>query len=262
MGEGEAERVQDTSKRIDSIVEEYGGMISREAAEKLSGTKMQHRIHAVKEINDFVYEEGSVVDLEGPIYRIFNPYVFEKEGKKRQIRKIVVGDTESSITITVWDRASEMIDRLVLERGDKVRCYNLVVTRDVKDICLRSRGNTYLVKVAAASSKALSFEALMPGKKDIDIIGKVVSVDPIRYFTDLSRRRTAVSSCMLSDGHRLLKAMLWRSSSAFASDMHPGDYIKIEFASTKNAGNSIEISAGDSARILISSALRPRVKAH
>ena len=124
----------------------------------------------------------------------------------------------------------------------------------------RESRSANIVRVAPSKAEVTRLSALKNLDKDIDIIGKVVSVDPVRYFTDLSGRHVSVSSCTLSEGSTNIRMSMWRSSSLYAAEMHPGDYVKAEFVSVKASESGLEISAGDYSRIFIGSSLRPQVR--
>ncbi len=257
----EVDERRDVSKKACGVINDYGGMISRGDAERIARERQQPRQkYTAAEISAAVTKDLDTANIEDRVYRIFNPKVFEKNGRKRQRREIVLGESRC-ITITLWDNASGMIDRLGIERGDRIVCYNVSPRKGVSGTELAGGSSTQIVRVAPSSAPHADLSRLKGDEKDVDVIGRVVSVDPIRYFTDLGGRLAGVSNCTISDGHATLRMAMWRSSSAYAAEMHPGDYVKAEFVGIRKTGEAFEITAGDSSRILINNALKSRIKA-
>jgi hypothetical protein len=196
--------------------------------------------------------DGSIVDIEDSVYRVFNKLRFEKNGSARINRIVVLGGEGSSVRIVFWDKSADAVDTALIQRKDRVIATNLRIKKTGDDTELHSTSATYISRLMPARSAVTDFSQLHGGEKNIDVTGRVVSVSPIRYFRDLSGKESGVSDCSISDGKAEIRMSLWGSSSICAGEMHPGDYIKAEFVSARLTDNGIEITANDSARLLLS----------
>jgi len=207
---------------------------------------------SVQQVSGAGIADGDTVDIEDSMYRIFNKLRFEKAGVARISRVAVFGGEGSSVRATFWDKSAEMIDAALVQRKDRVVVTNMRVKKSGDDTELQSTASTYISRLVPARSAVTDFSQLKGGEKNIDVSGRILSVNPIRFFRDLSGRDSGVADCTVTDGRMEARLVLWGSSSACTADMHPGDYIKAEFVSAKLTDNGMEIVASDSSRLLLS----------
>ncbi len=217
-----------------------------------SSVAAQRRKLTIQELTASKLAEGDTVDIEDSVYRIFNKLRFERNGAVRVNRIVVLGSEGKSVRVVFWDKSAEMIDSATVQRKDRVIATNLRTKKTGDELELYSTASTYISRIMPAKTAVTDFSQLHGGEKNIDVSGRVLSVNPIRYFKDLSGRDSGVADCSISDGKTELALRLWGSSSACAGEMHPGDYLKAEFVSAKATENGVEITANDSARLLLS----------
>lgn len=252
------DNTEDSSKKeVEKIIEEHGGMISRDMAVEIASGKAAEGRKAgrasIADLRSGRIKTGNIVELETEVYRVFNKVRFEKDNKERFRRVLVLGKENDSLRVVLWDKHAQLVDSLSIERGDKIIASNLRVVEGREGPELSSTGSTFLSRAAPSNTGISDFSELRSGNRNIDIIGRVVSVSQIRYFVDLDGKQSGVSDCTITDGKIELKLVMWRSSSSCAAEMHPGDYIKVECASVKSTEAGVEISAADTSRILVTS---------
>jgi ssDNA-binding replication factor A large subunit len=248
-------------KELRKVVDEHRGMISKKMANGIIQQRKKEERPSkarVSEILSGMLSDGSIISMEEQVYRIFNKKSFTASGRDRMRRSIVLGDESANIPVTLWDKHAEMIDNLLIERGDRILADKLKLKKSEYGYELSTLSNTYLARLQASKNAVSDFSQLKPGERNIDIAGKVTSVGNIRHFNDLKGRESSVSDATLSDGRNEVRLVMWGSSSMYAGALHPGDLIKIEFAIVKETNQGIEISANDSSRILVKSSQEPR----
>jgi len=236
-------------------IDAYSGMISREAASNLS----KPRKIKVEDILSGNVREGELVDIEDYVYRVFNPRRFEKDGRERHVRTIILGNVERSVRVTLWDKSSALVDMIPIERQDKIYINNLLVRKGLNELELSSRGNTFFTRISASNTGISDFSTLTAGENNIDILAKIVAIGPVKYFDYQNGKQRKVARCTLSDGLVNLSAAFWDSSCEYISTAHPGDYIKIEFGSVKE-NNGLEINAGNFSRVVANKLFKNRMK--
>ncbi|MGB9732557.1 MAG: hypothetical protein ACPLYE_01535 [Candidatus Micrarchaeales archaeon] len=236
-------------------VDAYSGMISRENIGKLNGNPKKVKVDDI--LNGKV-QEGEVVDIEGNVYRIFNPRRFEKDGKERHVRTLILGDGEKSIRVALWDKASALADIMPIERGDKINASNLLLKKGLTELELSSRQNTFFTRVSISNTGIGDFSMLKIGDKDIDVLAKIVEIGSTKYFEDQNGKQRKVVRCVITDGLANMNAAFWDSSCDYIVSAHPGDFIKIEFCSIKD-NNGMEVNAGNFSRIIVNKIFKSRL---
>lgn len=248
-------------EHIARVMKEYNGMITKDMAKSIL-TKDTQKGHIKVDINDIISNKvpvGRIVDLSEHVYRIFNRIRFDASDNNKQKRTIVLGKEQSTLPLTLWDKKSDLADVLPIERNDIVHIQNLKVIKTGPSGELSSTQETHITKTSSGGTAISDFSKITGNEKNIDIIGRIVSLSQIRYFMDLSGKQSSISDCIISDGKIELRLVLWKSSSQAVAEMHPGDYIKVEFVNTKQKDSGIEIVASDTSRILINNSLYQRL---
>ena len=228
-------------------VDAYSGMIGRENINKITERPKKVKI---EDIFNGKVNEGDIVDIEDYVYRIFNPRRFEKDGKERHVRTLIMGDTEKSIRVALWDKASALVDTMPIERGDKISATNLLLRKGLTDLELSSRQNTFFTRLSISSTGIGDFSMLKMNDKEIDVFAKIIEIGSPKYFEDQNGKQRKVVRCIISDGISNLNAAFWDSSCDYIINAHPGDFIKIEFCSVKD-NNGMEINAGNFSRVVV-----------
>ncbi|MFN4133238.1 MAG: OB-fold nucleic acid binding domain-containing protein, partial [Candidatus Hadarchaeales archaeon] len=89
------------------------------------------------------------------------------------------------------------------------------------------------------------------GMEDVDVLGRVVNVGPIKSFEMEGGEEGKVASIVISDGEKWIRVSLWGEWAEFAPQLKPGDAVKLENASVKvGLGNRVELSLGAGGRII------------
>jgi hypothetical protein len=223
------------------------------ASAQNQGSKPKRKL-TVADIKPNEVVEGDIFDIEDNVYRIFNKINFEKDGKARQSRTVVFGAEGGTVRSVLWDKAAEMVDAALLQRRDRALATNMRVKKTDDEVELYSTNTTYLSRLAPSRSAISDLTQLKGDERNIDIVGRVVSVGGIKLFKGLGGREGGVSECTITDGRITVRVALWGSSSSYAPSIHPGDYLKLEFVSVKATANGTDITSNDSSRLLISRA--------
>jgi ssDNA-binding replication factor A large subunit len=233
-------------------------MIGKNIAAKIESNKNYSKSN-VKQLIALSPNDNELVSIEDTVYRIFNKNRIENNGVTRLRRDLVLGEEGSTLTVVLWDKSCELVDTLLVQRGDKVLISNLKVRTIQDSIELINTAGTYISRVIPTEIDVKTdFSSLNGNEKNIDILGRILSVSPIRYFKDLDGKQNGISECTISDGFVEGRVTLWKSSSGYANEMHPGSYIKIEYCSIKKIEDKLDITANDYSRILLGQGLTPK----
>ncbi len=199
------------------------------------------------------------VDVRDYIYRIFNPTEFQTQARKGIRRAMVLGREGYAVKVTLYDKYADFIDINAFERGDVILAKNMLV--DNASMELRNTRDTLMSRIVPSQSGITDFSRLVDGQKNIDVIGKLIEIGPIRYVNTLGREsQVAVADCIITDSEATMPVSLWGSSALMSTKMKPNDYIKIEFCSVRSRNSSAEIYAPDTSRVLISKSLYGKMR--
>lgn len=219
----------------------------------------------ILKIGDASEEEN--VTIIGVVTKIYDTIKFEKnDGTEGQIRSIEVTDDTGSIRVTLWNKETE----IAMDKGDiiKIEGGNIEFDDYAGD---RYRLNTgwnaaivmnpeiddelkeKLSKVDNTQVKKI--EEVLDTEKDegeeVDVIGRILSIDDIRQFQRVDGTEGQVRSIDLADETGIVRISLWDEKSDI--DQGLGDAIKIENARTRLGQGRMELSVGRSSRITIPS---------
>lgn len=244
-----------TDKEIEKKVNEYGGLITKDKAVELLNKPQQQVQQQRRKVTVATLaqaNEGDVVDMEDTVYRVFNKIRTDNTNPLKLSRSVVFGVEGSCSTAVLFDKSALLVDSAEIQRKDKAIATNLRVKKVGDELQLYATAGTYLSRVSPSRTHVGDFLELKGGERNIDIAGRIATVGVLSSYKGIDGKENAVSECSITDGKIEMRVSLWKSSSTYVKEMRPGDYVKIEFATTKATERGIEVSANDSSRILLS----------
>ena len=221
---------------IGKIIDQNGGLIDKTMASRIKNTQESAKSYQKLSVDLLLKrgaEDESIVNVEDKVYRVFNKIKIDIKGTPRIKRIIVLGAEGRTVSISLWDKNCNFIDSMLIQRGDSISISSLKVRKISDDIELSSTSGTYISRIVPSYNFKSNFSEIAENERNIDIMGRILSVSPTRYFKDLDGKQSGVSECSVTDGKNEAHVTLWRSSSGYSADMHPGAYIKLEFVSVK-----------------------------
>jgi len=245
----------------EELIDKYSGMITTKQAESIiennagdDSGKIPETI-SVKSLLEFLNNKNSAlgirtVNVQDYIYRIFNPFTYSYSNRQGKSRSLVLGSEGSTIKLNLAGKASDFIDIGKFERGDLVLMKNLLLDSTGSE--LNSGSSTIISRInpAPARSTISDYSLLKEGLKNIDVLGKLIEMNPIRYINSSDGSgQIAVTDCVISDMNNTANVSLWESSALATAGMNVNDFIKIEFCSVRFR-NRIEIYASNLSRIV------------
>ncbi|MDE1825715.1 MAG: hypothetical protein KGH61_04115 [Candidatus Micrarchaeota archaeon] len=250
------------------VVDEHFGMIGKGAAEKIAGdrtlangARMESPVEAMSEIavDDVIRERArvnSLVEMSAQVYRVYNRKVVEIDGRDVEIRIIILGTQGENIRAILFEEKVALANSMPIERGDVLHLVRFVVRRGYNGLELASLLDSRIEKISSSASEVANFSMLRNGQKDVDVIGRIVAIGPVKHSIFSIGRGNDACNCTISDGKTQMRLTVIGNAVHDLSLAHPGDPIKIEFCAVRDEK---ELYANESSRILVSAALRPRL---
>ena len=250
----------------EDVLDSFSGMITKEQAYAIANgeepsahlegfTNVQGLLEFMKAVRGAKSSEDATklytVHIEDTIYRIFN----EEEGCSK--RTVTLGRLGSTINALFADRLSAVVDERGFERGDLIAVRG--ATLDIASERLVGTMKTTISRSRRSNLGITNFSLLKESDRNIDIVGKVSEIGPLRYVNRLgSSGQIAVADCKLTDTSDYIDVTLWGSSALLSKKMHVNDFVKIEFCSVRGIEPKLQINANELSRVLINKELAAR----
>ncbi len=261
-------------ENIDSVINSHYGMITSAQATEIASknNSLLSKEHIdVQGINDFLkmqtHQSSLLKDskggnynviIEDKIYRIFEDFDNIDDNKKKNKRTIILGREGNTIALKLSEKFSKIIDINGFERGDIISARNVLL--DIIHNELIAIPTTVLTRIFPSDSGIKNYDELIDGMKNIDVIGNIIEIGPIRYVNKInSNDLIGISSCVISNTYKTFNVSLWGRAALKTAAMNGNDTIKIEFCAIKKRNNTLEIYANDLSRILINKNLSSRL---
>ncbi|WP_303235647.1 OB-fold nucleic acid binding domain-containing protein [Methanosphaera cuniculi] len=203
------------------------------------------------------------VTILGIITRVYDPITFQrKDGTDGKVRSIEVADTTGKIRVTLWNKETE----IAMDKGDIIKIEDANIEEDDYNDGVRlNTGWNASIKInpdidtqTHDELKALINTTPTPIEdaldinqeegRDIDVIGRILSIADIREFERFDGTTGQVRSLDIADDTGAIRTSLWDEKADINQSL--GDAIKIENAKTRVGQAKMELSVGRSSRII------------
>lgn len=106
------------------------------------------------------------------------------------------------------------------------------------------------VRLAAPSQGRLIIKNIVSGMRSVDVLGKVMRLDPVRTFQK-AERSGSLASMMIADESGSIRVVAWGDQTQIWSNLKEGDIVKISGAYVKDNNEQKELHVGERSRIII-----------
>ena len=194
------------------------------------------------------------VELVARIKHVFSPKMFEKNGKKGELCKMVVADKSGEVSLTAWDEQAKKIVKNKIETGGCFLFKNCYVSsyKDVLQLNLSYNGSMGRVEAEGLpeiDERKVKLSELKKDESDVSVVCRVLSVFPEKTF-EREKGTGRVANFMIGDDGAVLRATVWDDMVDLVKTLKRGDAVKIEGAYTKQGMRGVELHLGYRARIL------------
>ncbi|MGI0141687.1 MAG: hypothetical protein ACREBF_03510 [Candidatus Micrarchaeales archaeon] len=254
------------------VIDEHFGLIDKTTAAKIAQEKSTAQNSEEKDVggakpilttvNQLILEKiriETLVDIEETVYRVYNKKEVEINGADIMIRMIVLGTQGENARLILFREKAELATSIPIERGDRILVNRAVVKRGYNGFELASISQSAIEVLKRANTGINDFN-LIDDRKEVDVLGKVVSIGPIKHSIFSANRDSDSCSFTITDGINQLGVSAIGNAVRDIAAAHPGDVVKIEFAIVKEAVGKKELYVNESGRILVNESLRSRLQ--
>ena len=231
----------------EEVINDYSGMIDKNTANKIASGNNKY---SASSLLSNTISVDSIVDVEDYVIRLFNKRVFNRNQQTHNVRHGVLGNGTNFVRLVLWDNFADLVDKIPIERGDKVLIKFLRVKNSEKGIELHSTKSTSIYRREPHPFGIDDFSNLKDGEIS-DIIGSITSIGSLKYFDRDGKQRNVVDCEITDKNQNKMKLVMWDSSALLTSEINIGTTVKIEFAKVKKINDQLEIHASDKSRVII-----------
>ncbi len=223
----------------------------------------------VPEFQDEITKLGDATEDEnvtviGVITRIFDTITFQKKDNSTgKVKSIEITDDTGKIRATLWNKETE----IQMNKNDIIKIEGANIEYDdynADDYRLNTGWNASItinpeiddelkekleaIDVSGITKISDVLDIDQDEGRDVDVVGRILSINDIRTFTRMDESEGQVRSIDLADETGVVRTSLWDDRAVLGQSI--GDAIKIENARTRLGQGSMELSVGRGARIL------------
>jgi replication factor A1 len=174
-----------------------------------------------------------------------------------QVMRVRLADETGRIRAVFWD--DKVDDVRTSQRGDVLEIVSGLVRRGLGSVLEVHVGRLGHVKVVEDVELAPRLSAtltkianLAPGMNDVDVLGRVMDVGPIREFERRSGGVGQVGSLYVLDDTGSVRLTLWNEKTDVLADVAPDDVVLAEGGYTREGlGGVVELNLGGMGRVTL-----------
>ncbi|MDO8647180.1 MAG: OB-fold nucleic acid binding domain-containing protein [Candidatus Diapherotrites archaeon] len=245
---------QEIEELIKQKKEKFAGMLTDDGAAFMVAKELKVELALEKRISEktsiALLEAGmSNVDLEARVVQAFQTKSFEKNSKKGKMLNLIIADENSEIRLTLWHDMAKKFEEQKIEKGARLALSNCRVAefQGKKQLSLDYNGSFAVLE--EGKEKTQKLEELKDGMQNIDVIGRIARVYPVKKFLK-DNKEGKILNFELSDGKNSMRCTAWNELAEEAENMKQNELVKIENAYTKQGLRAVELHLGWQARII------------
>lgn len=235
--------LEDFMEKVQQKVESMSGLCD----EKTAAMLVAHELGADMsiKISEIDIEKRNVAFV-GTIVNVSPVREFKRDGDVGHVVNVVVSDETGSVRVVLWNELAEHAEELRV--GQTLR-----ISGFVKEGLYGIEVNARNVQVDESEvsinpdelSSAKKISALVPGLGDVDVIGVILEIGPVRTFSRRDGTTGKVSSITIGDETGKVRVALWDDKAEKSSSFKPDDVIRVEHGYTRERYGRIELHVGN-----------------
>ncbi len=179
------------------------------------------------------------INITGVVFRVYNPFEFQREGNKGIFTPIMLHDGTDRIKVLLWGNMSRYITDKRVERGTIItikQAYTRMGRNGQLEVHLGDRGLLEIdteidnSKFPDPEDEIVELDKLDNEMEEIDTRGIVVKIGTRRVFNRKDNTQGSVTNVTLKGKAKLIRMAFWDSRSETPFDFLRGDKVLIQGA--------------------------------
>jgi replication factor A1 len=220
--------------------------------------------HDLPQLKDFfkkigeLREEENRVNTVGVVGDTTPTITFRRGDEVGRLTRVKLIDETGDIWAVFWNEMTESLTDL--KRGDRVEVVNARTRRNIQDSLELHVGKRSQVTISTEERQAIDHTPLRLTKiselrntsRNVNVLARVVDVDPVREFKRPSGEMGRVASAQIEDDTGVTKLVLWGEHASVVGSMSVNDMVMIQNAYVRDGlQGSIELNLGRLGKITV-----------
>jgi len=152
----------------------------------------------------------------------------------------------------------ELVERIVEKSGVSKRDVEDKINAKLKQLSglISKEGAAHIVanqlgiKLVEQTSGKLQIKSILPGLRDVEVLGKVMQIFPARTF-QVQERTGQVGSLTIADETGSIRLVLWGDQCRHLDNIKLGDIVKARSAYVKDQSSALELHLGNRGMLIV-----------
>lgn len=152
----------------------------------------------------------------------------------------------------------ELVDKIVEKSGVSKRDVEEKINAKLKQLSglISKEGAAHIVanqlgiKLVEQTSGKLQIKSIMPGLRDVEVVGKVMQIFPARTF-QVQERTGQVANLIIADETGSIRLVLWGDQCKHLDTLKLSDIVKVRSAYVKDQNSTLELHLGNRGILII-----------
>lgn len=261
---------EDIERMIRDEVERASGLLTYESAAlilasrlnvDLSGMLVREMEVKVKDLVPGIND----VSITGRITLLYPAHIFAKSnGSISRLKRAFLADETGELRVIFWGEKADLVEKAGLSQGQVVRILH-GYTREGLDgkleLHVGARGEVMInppiakpetFPVKGPTLNLVKISALRDGMLGINVLGRVVHIEPVKSFTRSDGLSGKVVSLIIEDETGAVELVLWNEKADHVSLLKVGDAVLVEGGYFKvSPKGAVSLNLGRAGNIVI-----------
>ncbi|MDI6916607.1 MAG: OB-fold nucleic acid binding domain-containing protein [Thermoplasmatales archaeon] len=227
---------KDFEKEIKKRFDEYNQLLDEDAIAFLIVDEMGRNVGHVSTIREL--KDGEEATIYAAVTKIFEPRVFEKNGRKGKVVNIEIKDETGECRLVLWDRDVELVENGTIKENTVLKVVNGYVKKTENWFEINVGKWGVVVPEPGDMPKGhikINFTDLSDVKPgmNVNVTGTLIGKDGPRSFVRKNGSTGFVSNIILYDGKDSARVVLWDERAKETANLETGDNVEIINGYTK-----------------------------
>ena len=239
---------------IEAKKEKFSGLLTDAGATFMVAKELGVELGGTSETKISELREGmNNIDVVGRVKRAFPSKQYEKNGKKGELRNIILTDGSGEIRATLWNRDIAKFSELGGEKIGTIKLANCSVSSYNGALQLSLNYNSEISSAQALAipqeeKKFTPISELEHVVNDVNVEITIKKIFPAKEFEN-ERGKGKVMNFIIAQGIEEMRATAWNEMCDEVEKIGEGEKVHIEGAYVKENRGEAELHLGRSARV-------------
>ncbi len=211
---------------------------------------LQAFIKRVDEISD----ETQPTNIEGVVITAPTISTFQKQETTGMVLRMLIKDDTGIVNVVAWNEKADELK--TIKANDVIRIINGRAKRGVNGHPEIHLNKWSLVRLLGPSKRPPKLQTLSsiadlkPTSGRVNVLGRVVSIEPLLEIQTRSGEKVPISRILIGDKTGLIIVTLWRDNSRLTEGLEEGSLVLVENAQTQERNEELRLNLSKTGNLI------------